>query len=189
MALNKQHKALAVVAALGISAVALDRLVLSSPGSGPASASASVSTTAVGPALATDGPAPIPTGTGIAPVPDAPDPTVQRFTGHADLADRLGDMADVKGLDLSATLDAFAPRGDFGRAPTQADQPATGPAFDQRHRLEATFSTDGRGVAVVGGTTLRVGSVFDGYTLIRIEEGAAHFERDGVKMTLKLLSG
>jgi len=182
MALSKQHKVLGVVAALGIGAVGVDRLVLSSPGTGPASADAAVSAAALMPGVDAAPKTP-------AAAPEAPDPAVQRFTGHAELADRLGTLADAKALDLDEAFDAFTPRGDFGRVKPKASQSAAGPPFEQRHRLEATFAVDGQWVAVVGGTTLRVGSVYDGYTLAGVRQGEATFERDGVQVTLKLLPG
>lgn len=193
MALTRQQKILGIVVALGLGVVGLDRLVFSGSASGPASASASgaLNQAMSGAAKPATDPA-TPSQT-----PERADENRRRevVTGHPALSSRLQALAASQALNVEEMIDAFAPRGAWAQAPTEAPRPAPPEKpFDQRHTLDAVMAGAGTGggggggggVAIVDGRTLSTGNLYDGYVLKRIGEASATFERDGEEVTLRL---
>ncbi len=183
MALTKQQKILGAVVAFGIGAVCVDRFVLSSAASGPGPASAAAAL-----APAQDTALPKPASPTAAALNDAADLSVGRFTAHGELSDRLRLLAQDEALAVQGMVDAFVPRGEWGRSPDPEQRQEQAKPFAERHQLDAVMSVHGEWVALINGTTLRVGNVYDKHTVTRIEPDSVYLERDGHEVKLGLIS-
>jgi hypothetical protein len=157
-----RKKVLAVVVALGLTAVALDRLMLSDQGPAPAAAAPVVKpagqTTLVAPLRSSDA------------------------TPHHRLTQRLDEL-DHEG-DTSPIADVFVVPADWHAVPPAEVQTPVGPAagpsaaerFSRAHTLQAVVLPDrGAAAAIINGRVVRLGDEVAGYRLMRVEPGTAMF--------------
>ncbi len=124
-----------------------------------------------------------------------PDPSIASFdplesTFGQPLTERLEAMATSYGLDPADTRDAFRLSPGWmadcrRKAPT--DQHLT-PAerFIRDHQLLAVILTPDADSAAIDGNCLFVGEKLDGFELISVSEHSAAFESDGERVVLKL---
>ncbi|GAB4383734.1 MAG: hypothetical protein Kow0022_04340 [Phycisphaerales bacterium] len=167
MGMSKRHKRSFVVLALGLSALAMDRLVLLP---GPATAAAEASTFAAAPAVDLKA---------VGLLAD------QLLAASAPVQHPLMDGAAVH------VHDAFSSRV---TAPLQADavaEPVEQARVEPRRApstpsLSAIVLTESGGYAVLNGRPLSLGATRDGYTLTALSSRSATIEMDGVRVTLSL---
>ena len=176
MTLTKQQKILGGILALGLSVLAVDRFVLSSGGTGPATATAS----------STDA-AEVVTANPISDVKALVAMAATQQT-HAGLASRLSDFARHHAVDPDGVRDAFAPSPAW--VPPTTDASPTSPAaaepastavtrFLQTHQLVAVMGGgEGRSasVAIINGKTLRLGQSISGFRLVEVRRRSALLE-------------
>ena len=62
----------------------------------------------------------------------------------------------------------------------------TAEGFESLHRLEAVLAADSYSMAVVNGRTVHLGETLDGFTLVAVKDRSAVFERGGERVTLIL---
>jgi hypothetical protein len=169
--------AVLIVAGLGL---AIDRVIIGTDMTGPAESSAGVlSPDMSDPASLLIIPDPVTTVAG----PAAPT-----------LADRLRQATSTHTGEGAVTRDAFsvAPAwvpvqpgpGADGQGATQSAE-----SFKQANHLDAVLVTGDQRCAVVNGLTLRLGESLQGYRLVAINERAAEFEADGVRVALGIRGG
>lgn len=186
MAVTKQQKILGGVLALGLCAVGADQLFLQ--GGGPTAANAAAATTLpAGPASGTDA-----DGTGTRPDTK---PGLDVLAGHAELADRLSDLAQTRALSADSMRQAFAPDTAWVRQDAsvgRGDPPDPQDRFTDVYTLEAVMASADGDAAVVNGRLLKVGQKLSGFTLVEVTmqtpeaKGAATFYYDGRTLTLEL---
>lgn len=72
-------------------------------------------------------------------------------------------------------------------ASAEAQKDENDPArFEATHTLQATFLSDDRMMAMIDGKVVRVGSVLDGYTVVRIASRHVECMRDGRQAILRM---
>lgn len=157
MALTTQRKATVGVLALALAALAVDRFLLS--GGGPASVSAQTETAGVEAQAVGNARA-------AGPI----------LTSGISLAERIGAVA-ATGVVHGDAPDVFS---DPAQESASADMKAIG------WRLTSILVSGGRQAVVVDGTPVPLGGVYGGRTLVRVEQNAAIFERDGKEFRLEL---
>ncbi|MCP3904437.1 MAG: hypothetical protein GY715_12485 [Planctomycetes bacterium] len=176
MNLTKRQKSGAAIAIVCVTALAVDKVILSPPAGAVASTAA-----APVPAVAT-----IP----VTPHDDAPDISVDGPTPRAVLADRFETFAAARGLDASAVPDAFQTPSEWQQddRPIVIDVPesAEGAEFRRRHRLTAVMANGGRGLAIIDGRGLRVGQKLDGFELVEVNKRSVVLVSAGLRVTLTL---
>lgn len=171
------------VAGLGLVA---DRVVIGSDVTGPAQSSAGV----------VDGfdvgPAPLPTASASGQVESLNTDKAPAVS----FAQRLRLITDSSAdTDPGQARDAFTPGLGWEAIPSapgaatdnQARRAAE--AFQQTHRLDAVLITDDNRCAVIGGQTLFVGQMLDGYRLEAVHERSAVFEASGVRVEIGIRVG
>ncbi len=189
MKLTKQQKLLAGVLALGVTAVGVDRMWLST--GGPQSASAAASASAAGtaiPATLSPTPAPAATPTATSPTAAAAVEITQRLVSlsatrqdggelappldvfavpwFAAAADAVGDADANPDADADAKLRDDAGAGLFA---------ATAKPFQERHTLMAVIAGGAEVAVVLDGRAVRVGQIVDEHTLVAASGNTAVF--------------
>lgn len=167
MGMSKRHKRSLVVLAMGLSALAMDRLVLLP---GPSTAAAEASTFAA--ARAVDLKA-------VSLLAD------QLLAASAPLQNPLMDGAVVHAHDafsslVSAPLRAESAAETLERARVE---PRRAPSLPS---LSAIVLTESGGYAVLNGRPLSLGATRDGYRLTALSSRSATIDMDGVRVTLSL---
>lgn len=173
MTLTRQQKVLVTILALGVGAMLIDRLVLSSGATGPSPAAAHAVRSAA-------------TGAGDVSLIDEAQALAALIAADRnddDVADRLAEYARQHGLDVSSMRDGFEPSPTWvapaAAAQTGPDRPAAMPQDHERfvrsHKLVAVMGSGPGAVAVIDGRALRVGQIIDGYRLIEVRERTAIF--------------
>lgn len=174
-----------VLSAAGLGLV-VDRVVIGSDVTGPAQSSAGV----------VDGfdvgPSPLPAASASGPVESLN--TDKAPAGS--FAQRLRLITDSSAdTDLAQARDAFKPGLGWGAIPSapgaatdnQARRAAE--AFQQTHRLDAVLVTDDNRCAVIGGQTLFIGQMLDGYRLEAVHKRSVVFEASGVRVEIRIRVG
>jgi len=173
MTLTTQRKAL--LAALGLAAlgVVLDQAFLQSAVPSPAAASAQGGTAADS------------ANASPAPQTSAPSGGAGEGEGLRVAARALEGLRDIAAD--GAERDAFAPGGKWlapAEAPITAAQPVA--SFEAGRRLTAVLLSQANPGAIVNGRFVRVGGEIDGFTLLRVSEREAVFQRGDLLATLRL---
>ena len=191
MALTRQQKLLCAIVALGIVAVALDRLVISQSTTQPHSAAAADAVSA------SQGEASQSSLDAEALLDSAP-----AELDSPSLSKMLERVAAEHNVSHSAPADAFTPPEAWvprtppeprsepdqndGTAPDNTDAITTADRFVKRHRLVAVMVDHGAGLAIVDGQAVRVGETLDGFTLRRVAQRKAVFEKGATSVELEL---
>lgn len=206
MKLTRERKVLLAVLALGALALLVDRLFLASGHTGPQHAAAEVEVEAEPRAATARAEA-----TQSAPSSSGPDDADQIMQATMALLrerddgpllnERLSETAKSHGVSPLNPRNAFEPPkawiasgetnaepddpapSSLQQAPTPAEQAQR---FREQHRLRATMTERGTGVAIIGLRALRLGDELDGFTLERIGERSAVFSSETVRVELKV---
>ncbi len=102
------------------------------------------------------------------------------------LSSRMRDAAMRTMAGNDQVVDAFDPHANQTPVLTPTAAPPTeAELFSQAHKLSAIVTTDKGGAAIVDGKTILVGHAIQGFTLTRVDDDGAHFERDGTVVLLK----
>ena len=175
---STQRKALAAVLGLGVTALLTDRLFLSPADAGaapPAAAAEPAPAVAAKPATL---PAPPPAETGAV-----------RGNLLAALGAASWDQRQIQSsLRPTPAWALFADPEPAKAAPAVS---ADG-KFRERYRLKAVIREGGTAAALIGdlkgkqGTVLRLGSILDGFRLVRVDQGVAYFEGAGQAVQLEI---
>lgn len=176
MRLSKGQKVCAVILALALGGLVVDRVFLGYEIASPDQAAADTRDSR----------------------PTPPDPSTASFdplesTFGQPLTERLEAMAISYGLDPADTRNAFRLSPGWMadcRRKAPADQHLT-PAerFTRDHQLLAVILTPDADSAAVDGNCLFVGEKLDGFELVSVSEHSAAFESDGERVVLRLKKG
>jgi hypothetical protein len=171
---NSRKVCLAILA-LVVVGFLVDRLVLDSGATLPREAAASAKPAAVAPA----------------PAPAAG--AAEAVAGYPAVTDRLGAIAEARGLDPASVRDAFVPPEPWLSELTAPPPPPPPPVkaepardFARGHRLTSVLLAGEGGSAVVDGRFLRLGQEIDGHKLVRLTADAAFFQSGDECVELKL---
>lgn len=167
MGMSKRQKGSLAFLALGLSALALDRLVLLP---GPAAASAQSAMLSAAPSV------------DLKMVSQLAEQLL--LTSQATQSP-LAQSPDVRVLDAFSSLVAITSQPHSEDVPTPSMRVDPGPA-SRLPNLSAIVLTDSGGYAVLNGRPLGVGASREGYTLIALSSLSATVEMDGVRVTLSL---
>jgi hypothetical protein len=191
MNLTTRQKQLALVLAIGVAGLALDRLVF-----GPAEGSAASADYLATPAAS---------GTSTIAGPDSTAPSAQSAGskpsaawGARSVSARLAELARS---DKLGTEESHADRDPF-HLPRQAKvqevqtptaQPAqrnlareAAEAFAARHQLRATMGSGPRGMVLISDRMVRLGEGLEGWKLVGMDNTTATFEKDGLQVRFVL---
>lgn len=164
---SRERKILGAILALGLVALAADRLLLG--GGAPPSAMAAAT----------------PGAPEVAPpeVLRAPEPT--RFP---EVRQHLARIAATHAIDYRAVPAAFTPGPAFAVAekPLVPASSSRGDEFVHTHRLQGVLVSPGGPTAIVDDTALRLGETLDGARLIAVHQRTAIFDVDSELVTLQL---
>jgi hypothetical protein len=185
MKLTKERKIYAAVFAVAIGGFAVDRMFLGE--TGPAESAAALAVRPGGAAV---------TPSAKATVPAAMHATSSNvtLTEENSLALRLEKFAQRQQYELPVVANAFVPDAKWV-APVEESQKAkveekktedAAAQFTSRHKLMAVMSSGGVAAAIVDGKLVHTGEQVDGFTLTRVAEGLAVFEKDGRQVRLEL---
>ncbi len=191
--MNRERKILVAILVLGLLALVVDQLFLSTGEPASADAAVTVPPSAIGMSAIT-----APPTIGDIAAADAPSSSVESPDAPAlaqvppSVAGRLRKAEQGMAIDPQDVADAFEPPASWLPQPDAADgqaaQPlsAQGRAFAQRHQLEAVMLQGERSFILVDGKPLRSGDVLDGWTLVQIDARSAVFEAGDVRAVLRL---
>jgi hypothetical protein len=177
MKLNKERKIFVALLALGLGALAVDRMF-----SGAEAAASSDNSAAL-----------VPTKTD-SPGRTAASPTTTDVGGEINsVAARLNAMGESQRLSKTQLADGFQLPPRWAAAYKVAEQPAAKPLspverFQQSHKLNAVMVGGRRSRAIVDGTTVSAGQVFDGFRLVEVTERFAVLESDAGRVVLKIVN-
>ncbi len=175
MKLTRQRKIYLAILAIGLAALAVDRVFLGSDGAGPSRANAQTS----GPAGS---------GPELAVLPPGSRAAASALAADA-LAERLRRLSKKQGIEMKAVKDAFAcPEGWLpGQAASQPARPPNAGAleFQAQHQLMAVMAGS-RGSAIVDGKCLLIGQKLGLYQLVSVGKRSAVFRCGDEQIVLKL---
>jgi hypothetical protein len=175
MKLTTSRKACLALLCLAMTALAVDRLILSPGQAGPAHAQA----VSAGPG-APSSPQPVPAS---AAAPAA-------FKSVKSVSARLAELARREDLDPAQIPDAFAPPKSWTIQSAAAPAGGAGAktSFAQTHSLTAVTLAAGRTHAMVSGRMMAVGEKLDGFRLVDISRYSVVFEpvEGGQRVELQL---
>ena len=188
MKFTKQQRTLAAALALGVGALAFDRLFLDDTAPGPSQAAADP----VVPASAAR----------HAHRPEAAerpaDPSADPLDDAGLIPARLIAAAGINGVAPEKTRDAFAPTAAAQaaaaaaaqkKATATAETPAADVAaaqFVSKHKLTGVMNAPTGGIAVIDGHAVRVGESCDTFELVSVGTRTALLKLDGVSVELQL---
>jgi hypothetical protein len=113
-----------------------------------------------------------------------------RLAARSAMAARLAHTARTHGLDPMQVGDAFRAHQSWTPAVAQAAEPdrlqQAAAEFTSAHQISAVMVGGPSSLAVIDGQGLRQGATLDGFTLVKVTDNGATFERDGVVVELLL---
>ena len=181
MRLTRERKIILSVLTVAVLGLLVDRLFLSSPGTGPGVAAA-------------DAPAPAPASSAV--VGTSPTVAVQADAPRSDstsVAQLLESIRQPGELASADVADAFRPSSAWKSTQGLADIKApeelprrTGEEFAREHSLSGVMRSDDGGYAVINGQVVRLGQTVDGFELSAMSDNAVVMASGAVRVVLKL---
>jgi hypothetical protein len=168
MNLNRERKVYVAIFGLAAGALVVDRVMLDSGVSDPASAGAETLLVASGGS--------VPSIDGLSAMPDK---------AKATLASHLGKLADPSDINLSRVTDAFKASSAWNPEPVKQPAQVEKKTPDGTHTLTAIL-TGKNAAAVIDGKPISVGGQVDGYTLVSVGEDKAVLESAKSRLVLHL---
>lgn len=168
MNLSRERKVYVAIFGLAAGALVIDRVLLDSGVSDPASAGAETLLVASGGS--------VPSIDGLNALPDK---------AKATLASHLGKLADPSDIDMSKLTDAFAASSAWKPEPAKEPEKIAKKMPDGSYTLSAIL-TGPNAAAVINGKPISVGGQVDGFTLIAVTENSAVLESAGSRQVLHL---
>lgn len=180
MSMTHERKVLAAVLGLGLTALAVDRLMLGGA-SNPAAADAGIPVEAAAYAVPTAG------------VPAERLPAIETNLDQS-IAHRLRDLAVRRGFTADHVREAFVPAESWVPRTPADDEVETsvtpavdvGAGFKAAHTLSAIMGSGPTAVAIVDDRPIRIGDRIDGHVLVGVEARSAMFESPAGSVELTL---